>query len=139
MVELARSGAGAPPNARRAGLVVCRGCCCGSAKKDSHTDHAGQLRRLRRFTQAQPALAVVRTTDCLGPCEQSNVIVVRPSMAGRRHGGRPVWLGLVRDDGALDLLESWVSAGGPGVAPLPDPLSLHVIDAPKPTRSDRVR
>ena len=81
----------------------------------------------------------MRTTDCLGPCEQSNVIVVRPSMAGRRRGGRPVWLGLVRDDGALDLLESWVSAGGPGVAPLPDPLSLHVIDAPKPARSDRVR
>jgi (2Fe-2S) ferredoxin len=124
---------------RQTGVVVCRGCCCGNAERDPGIDHGGQLLRLQRFAQARPAQVLMRTTDCLGPCEQANVVVVRPSAAGRRRGGRPVWLGLVRDEGAVDLIEAWVSAGGPGLAPPPAPLTLHVIPAPKPVRSDRVR
>ncbi|GAA2530054.1 hypothetical protein GCM10010201_31790 [Pilimelia columellifera subsp. columellifera] len=50
-----------------------------------------------------------------------------------------MWLGLVRDEAAIDLLESWLAAGGPGLASLPAALSLQVFPAPKSVGSDRVR
>jgi (2Fe-2S) ferredoxin len=78
----------------------------------------------------RPSQVSIRTSDCLGPCSQANVMVVRPSPLGRRGGGRPVWLALVRDLAVIDLLETWLADGGPGVAPIPDVLSLHVIPAP---------
>jgi len=112
------------------GLVVYRGCCCGSEKRDPGTDHTGQLARLKRFARGHPGCVLVRTTECLGPCGQANVVVVRPSPAGRRLGGRPVWLGLVNDDGAMGLLEDWVRAGGPGRTGPPAALGLHMIDRP---------
>jgi (2Fe-2S) ferredoxin len=116
----------------RSGVVVCRGCCCGNPSKDPRTDHTAQLRRLEDLADERPTQVSVRTSDCLGPCSQANVVVVRPSALGRRDGGRPVWLALVRDLGVLDLLEGWLADGGPGLAPIPDLLSLHVIPAPKP-------
>lgn len=115
---------------RRAGVVVCRGCCCGSARRDPHTDHAAQLAGLHRLADAHPERVTVRTSECLGPCAQANVLVVRPSPAGRLRGGRPVWFGFVRDAGALALLAGWLTAGGPGLARLPDELELHVVAAP---------
>jgi (2Fe-2S) ferredoxin len=132
------SGSG-PVGDRRVGLVVCRGCCCGNAERDPGTDHSGQLTRLERFAHGVPARLLVRTTECLGPCEQANVVVVRPSAAGRRLGGRPVWLGLVNDDDAVGLLERWVDAGGPGRAELPAALGLHVIARPMRRGGERVR
>lgn len=117
----------------RSGVVVCRGCCCGNPRKDPRTDHTAQLRRLEDLAYERPSQVSVRTSDCLGPCSQANVVVIRPSALGRRGGGRPVWLALVRDLGVLDLLEGWLADGGPGLAPIPDLLSLHVIPAPKPT------
>lgn len=116
----------------RSGIVVCRGCCCGNPRKDPRTDHSAQLRRLEDIADERPSQVSVRTSDCLGPCSQANVVVVRPSALGRRGGGRPVWLALVRDLGVVDLLEGWLADGGPGLAPIPDLLSLHVIPAPKP-------
>lgn len=115
---------------RQAGVVVCHGCCCGNGARNPGADHARRLMRLQEFARSRPAGALVRTTGCLGPCEQANVIVVRPSTAGRRRGGRPVWLGRVLGHGTVDLLETWVSAGGPGLAPLPAGLDRHVIAPP---------
>ncbi|WP_435585983.1 hypothetical protein [Micromonospora aurantiaca (nom. illeg.)] len=77
-------------------MTVCRGCCCGTA---SGFDHAGQLTHLRK---AVADVAVVRVSGCLDTCAHANVIVVQPSSAGRRAGGRPVWLGLVNDTDAAD-------------------------------------
>ncbi|NJC66211.1 (2Fe-2S) ferredoxin domain-containing protein [Planosporangium flavigriseum] len=111
-------------------MVVCRGCCCGSAGKHPDVDHAARLARLERFAAEHPAAASVRTSECLGPCEHADVVVVRPSPAGRARGGRPVWFGLV-DDYALDRLIAWVVAGGPGLAPVPDVLLLHGISRPR--------
>lgn len=117
---------------RRAGVVLCRGCCCGSARRDPDTDHAAQLAWLQLMAHAHPDGVTVRTSECLGPCAQANVLVVRPSPVGRRRGGRPVWFAFVGDARVLELLESWISAGGPGLATLPDELDLHVVAAPKP-------
>jgi (2Fe-2S) ferredoxin len=124
--------AGAPEVSRvgsEVGVVVCRGCCCGQAAKRPGIDHKAQLERLRALADSSPGQAQVVVSDCLGPCDQSNVLVVRPSWAGRRAGGRPAWFGLL-DPYAVDLVEQWVAAGGPGIAPIPDCLQLNEIPRP---------
>ncbi|MYW63003.1 hypothetical protein GTY65_02760 [Streptomyces sp. SID8379] len=103
-------------------VVVCRDCCCGSAKVTG--DHAAQTARLRE-------IAPVRVSECLDVCDQANVIVVQPSTAGRAAGARPVWLGLVNDRDATEDIAEWVSAGGPGVAPCPEILDLYTFTPPR--------
>ena len=115
---------------RRTGVVLCRGCCCGSERRDPHTDHAAQLDWLLQLERAHPDGVTARISDCLGPCARANVLVVRPSSAGRRRGGRPVWFGSVRDTRILVVVESWLRAGGPGLVALPDELEQHVVPAP---------
>ncbi|MEV5340368.1 (2Fe-2S) ferredoxin domain-containing protein [Streptomyces sp. NPDC052676] len=112
-------------------LVVCRGCCCGNARKHPGTDHAWQLERLRAAAADSGGRFTVRTTDCLGPCDQANVIVVQPSGAGRRAGGRAVWVGFAMDDDSTEELLAWAAAGGPGVAKPPAALELQFIPAPR--------
>ncbi|MEU8276432.1 hypothetical protein ACFYOK_31590 [Microbispora bryophytorum] len=112
------------------GLVVCRGCCCGSSRKVPRLDHDAQVRRLSE-------VAEVRVTDCLNVCEQANVIVVRPSPAGRAAGGRPVWLGLVNQMEAADDIADWIRAGGPGLAEPPAVLGLYAFERPRPSSSTR--
>ncbi|MFC8433501.1 (2Fe-2S) ferredoxin domain-containing protein [Streptomyces sp. NPDC057253] len=110
-------------------LVVCRGCCCGDARKNPGTDHAWQLELLR--AGAAEHGFQVRTTDCLGPCDQANVIVVRPSAAGRRAGAKAVWIGFVTDDEGTEEVVRWAAAGGPGVAEPPLTLELQFIEPPR--------
>lgn len=109
-------------------LTVCRGCCCGTAGRHRGIDPVGALARLRR---AAGERARVRVSDCLGPCAESDVIVVSPSPAGRCAGGRPVWLGLTHGDAALADIAQWIADGGPGLAEIPPTLSLHQISAPQ--------
>ena len=125
-------------------VVVCRGCCCGDARKLPQsrlrstggtpigTDHAWQLELLR--AGAAEHGFQVRTTDCLGPCDQANVIVVRPSAAGRRAGGRAAWIGFVTDDEGTEEVVRWAAAGGPGVAEPPLTLELQFIEPPREAR-----
>lgn len=108
-------------------VTVCRDCCCGSRRKHPRIDHDGQVEVLRA---ALPAPHRVRVSDCLDACEQSNVVVVHPAPAARRTGAKPVWFGLVLDDDVTDDIAAWVRAGGPGIAPLADALSLSVIPTP---------
>ncbi|WP_406279745.1 (2Fe-2S) ferredoxin domain-containing protein [Embleya sp. NBC_00896] len=103
-------------------VTVCRGCCCGTAKI-AGDDHADQVAGLRAaLTDAQ---VVVRLSECLGPCERGNVIVVQPSSAGRAAGGRPAWFGTVNDKDATADIAAWAAAGGPGVADAPGLLDLY--------------
>jgi hypothetical protein len=113
-------------------LVVCRGCCCGDPRKHPGTDHAWQLDRLR--AAAAEHGFQVRTTDCLGPCDQANVIVVQPSAAGRRAGGRAVWVGFAMDDDCTEEVAGWAAAGGPGIAEPPVTLELQFIQPPRDAR-----
>ncbi|ALO12012.1 hypothetical protein AQF52_6419 [Streptomyces venezuelae] len=117
--------------ARPCSLVVCRGCCCGDARKNPGTDHAAQLARLREAAAASGGRLAVRTSDCLGPCAQANIIVVQPSTEGRRRGGRAAWIGFTLDDDCLDDILAWTKAGGPGIAEPPATLALQMIDPPK--------
>lgn len=108
-------------------VTVCRDCCCGSALKHPGVDHDAQLTRLHAALARRHR---VRTSDCLDACTQSNVIVVQPTPAARRAGARPVWFGVVLHDAVTDDIAAWVTAGGPGAAPLPATLQLSVIPAP---------
>ncbi|MEU6259676.1 (2Fe-2S) ferredoxin domain-containing protein [Streptomyces sp. NPDC047043] len=127
-------------------LVVCRGCCCGDPRKLPQsrlrstggtpigTDHAWQLDRLQ--AAAAEHGFQVRTTDCLGPCDQANVIVVQPSAEGRRAGGRATWVGFAMDEDCTEEVIGWAAAGGPGLAEPPVTLELQFI---RPPREARVR
>jgi hypothetical protein len=120
----------------RVGVVVCRGCCCGSAEKRPDVDHDGRFAELRSFARAHPSRATVRTSECLGPCEHADLVVICPSPAARRAGARPIWLGLV-DEYAVAAIVAWLRRGGPGVADLPAGLDLHRVARPRSTPVER--
>ncbi|WP_367319454.1 (2Fe-2S) ferredoxin domain-containing protein [Streptomyces sp. HUAS ZL42] len=116
-------------------LVVCRGCCCGNPRKYPDDDHVWQLDRLRAGAAASDGRFTVRTTDCLGPCDQANVVVVQPSTAGRLAGARPVWIGFASGEDCTDDLLDWAAAGGPGVAEPPVTLELQFVRPPREARA----
>ena len=105
-------------------ITVCRGCCCGTERKHPDVDHDRQLEVLRSQVNA------VRVADCLDACEVSNVVVVQPSPAARTAGAKPVWVGSVLDDDALQGVIDWVEAGGPGLAPPPPSVSARIVATP---------
>lgn len=93
-------------------ITVCRGCCCGTEKKFPGVDHAARLERLQ---EAAVGVARIRVSDCLGPCERSDIFVVNPSREGRRAGARTVWVGRATSESVQDDIVAWAAAGGPGV------------------------
>jgi hypothetical protein len=79
-------------------------------------------------------IADFRITDCLGPCERSNVLVVSPSEGGHRHGGRSTWLGYVFDEAAGLAIAGWLRDGGPGLADFPRSLRRYRFKRPMKRR-----
>ena len=121
-------------------VVLCRGCCCGTERKRPGVDHQGQLERLRQAARESDGRLALLTTDCLGPCSQAKIVVLRPSAAGRRAGGRAVWIGEVLSEERVADILRWAAAGGPGMAPPPATLVEHFIDPPRELwRRDRER
>lgn len=114
-------------------VSVCRGCCCGNQAKHPGSAPAGQLARLRAaFAGTHVRL---RITDCLDACEHSNVVIVSPSAAGRKAGGRPVWLGEVLEVEPVEEIAAWATAGGPGGAEPPGTLDLHAFNSSRRVRA----
>ncbi|MEU1158997.1 (2Fe-2S) ferredoxin domain-containing protein, partial [Streptomyces sp. NPDC005918] len=97
-------------------------------RKHPGVDHAWQLERLRAAAAASRGRFAVRTSDCLGPCGQANIVVVQPSAEGRRKGGRASWVGFAMDDASIDEILAWAEAGGPGVAEPSATLALQLVD-----------
>ncbi|MFJ5553516.1 (2Fe-2S) ferredoxin domain-containing protein [Streptomyces sp. NPDC093225] len=110
--------------------MVCRGCCCGDPNKNPGADHEGQLARLQAAAEESGGALAVRTSDCLGPCERANVIVVQPSAEARRKGARAAWVGWALDSDATEDVLAWAAAGGPGIAPVPATVELSLFPAP---------
>ncbi|WP_218155912.1 hypothetical protein [Nonomuraea wenchangensis] len=111
----------------RCTVILCKGCCCGSAGKHPDVSQKDQMARLRLIKEIK-----VRTSDdCLGVCSYSNVVVVRPRPTARRGGARPTWLGFVLDDLVVDAIGHWAAQGGPGAAPVPEILTLYEIQPPR--------
>lgn len=104
-------------------LLVCRGCCCGSARKHRHTDHDAQLEVLRESGDDGSAVRML-VTDCLDRCEWSNVVVLRPPRAECKRGAKPIWLGRLLTGEQTEALAGWLRCGGPAAEPLPGPLQV---------------
>lgn len=97
-------------------VLVCRGCCCGSASTHPTVDHAGQLERLRGALPDEGTR--LWTVDCLGPCARANVVVVRS-------GGVRRWFGDVLDDADTDALAAWIHDDAPHGTPPPPRLAAR--------------
>ncbi|MGP3985083.1 (2Fe-2S) ferredoxin domain-containing protein [Streptomyces sp. KR80] len=121
-----------PYAARPCTVVVCRGCCCGNPRKYPGVDHAWQVDRLEAAAAASDGRLAVRMTDCLGPCDHANVVVVQPSAEGRRNGGRATWVGWAMDDDCTNDVLAWAAAGGPGLADPPATRALQFVQPPSP-------
>ncbi|MFD7658402.1 hypothetical protein ACFV4N_30885 [Actinosynnema sp. NPDC059797] len=115
-------------------VTLCRACCCGTNPKHSEADHD---RRLRVLQEARDGPVEVRQSDCLGICDHSDVLVVHPSPAARAAGAKPVWLGRVQDEAALEGVVGWLCSGGPGLAPPPPSVRDRRITPPNLPASRR--
>ncbi|MGB8649119.1 MAG: hypothetical protein WCD35_00515 [Mycobacteriales bacterium] len=89
-------------------VLLCRGCCCGTAAKHPTTDHDAQEQEL---LAAAPAGVRVRVVDCLDECDRSNVVVLR---RGKKDD---TWLGGVLSERASAALVSYVADGARGELP----------------------
>jgi len=125
-----------PGGARRAvpGLTACR-LCAGETLGGADARPGGQLERLRDIAASGDARLTV--VDCLDACERGDILVARPTPAVRAEQP-PIWFERLAGDELTFALHRWLRAGGPGVAPLPGPLSPHVIHAQDPLPADEV-
>lgn len=118
--------AGSPGCAARASVAVCQECWAGDGREVvGRVPLCGLGDRTGVRTQA---------VECFDVCEGDSVTVVRPSPQGRRAGGRPGWLRETHDPDVLDAVASWLEAGGPGVADMPDLVALHSFTPPRRVR-----
>ena len=96
-----------PHEARR--VKICRGCCCG--KKTGQSSGADlretALSMLREFK------VQVELTECLGPCEQGDIVVVLPTPSERLSGQRPLWFGQMHSFTLTTLLAECLIKGFP--------------------------
>lgn len=99
---------------------MCRGCCCGTLGKHPDTDHDGQLVMLRELAATLPG-ARLSVLGCMGLCQYSNLVVVRPAS-----GAGLVWLGGMLDAQVIEELCQWLRSGGL-VADMPMGLAAHVM------------
>lgn len=113
------------PGEATPGLTACS-LCAGETLGHSDTRPGGQLARLRQI--AAEGAARLTLSECLDECERGDIVVARPSPAGRDHTGRPVWFEKLAGDEPTATLCRWLRAGGPGLAPLPCALEPLVID-----------
>jgi (2Fe-2S) ferredoxin len=104
-------------------VAVCHGCCCARDGEERAPAALDRLALLQRLVAGSGV--VVQVVGCLGPCEQRDVVVVRPAAEARLAGARPVWLGRVLDEPGMRAVAAWARAGGPGQASLPRALTKH--------------
>jgi hypothetical protein len=98
-------------------VLICRGCCCGTARKHPAVDHDAQVIALHTAVAGHGTVAVV---DCLGRCDRSNVVVVKRSR-------RPaLWIGPVLDEATTATLAIWLQDGAPD--PIPAAIDACVFD-----------
>lgn len=115
-------------------MAVCRGCCCGTAAKHGEIDHQDQVDTIRTAVASLESLRPANTgrvweTDCLGPCDRSNVIVVRS-------GTVRLWFGPILSKAQTKALAKWVAGGAPGHPP--EELQALIFQ-PKPAVRDESR
>lgn len=108
-------------------VLVCRACCCGTAKHPGF-DHDAQLARIADAASTTPG-ARFRVVGCLDVCSRSNVVVVRDRRPGVAAARRSTWLGGLANDASTTELCTWLASGGP-VVEMPDALLDRVFLGP---------
>ncbi|MFD6142347.1 hypothetical protein [Promicromonospora sp. NPDC060271] len=106
------------------GLTACS-LCAGETLGENDVP-GGQLGRLRRLDAG--GVARLTLSECLDECERGDVVVARPSGAGRAAAGRPVWFERLAGDEPTARLREWLQSGGPGIEDVPAELSPLIID-----------
>lgn len=106
------------------GLTACS-LCAGETLGENDPLPGGQLARLRRLEA--DGVARLTLSECLDECERGDVVVARPSSAGRDGAGRPVWFERLAGEDLTAELAQWLERGGPGVARVPAELEPLVI------------
>lgn len=99
------ASAGRAGRRRRPRALVCRGCCCGNPTRRPWVDHDAHLEQIR--SACERGNVHVRTVGCLGECQASNLVVVKPET------GQPLWIGQINDDDSLGMLCAWLASGAP--------------------------
>lgn len=94
-------------------VLVCRGCCCGTQDRP---DHAAHLATITAATL--DAGGLVKVTNCIGPCDRKNVVVVRTRATGSRWTAR--YFAAV-DDVEVAALQKWFREDPVGQ---PEPIEL---------------
>lgn len=108
-------------------VLLCRDCCCGTAKKHPDVDHRAQRDEIEALDDPagrRGARVRVRVVDCLDECDRSNVVLVRDftwNPGGRRP--KDFWLGGVLSEESTAEVVDWVREGGP----VPVSLQRHVF------------
>ena len=103
-------------------VLVCRGCCCGQQEGPDHSAHLAQI-----GAAVDHAGGRLKVTNCIGPCDRKNVVVVRTRTASR-------WTAryyAAVDDDHVAALQSWFAAG-PVTEPEPAALAAARFDWPIP-------
>lgn len=118
------------------GLTACS-LCAGETLGERDSLPGGQLSRLQRL-QAHGA-ARLTLSECLDECNRGDVVIARPSATGRANGAKPVWFQRLAGEQATAPLARWLQGGGPGLAPLPDELTSHVIERAPSVEPAQVR
>lgn len=106
------------------GLTACS-LCSGETLGGRDPAPGGQRARLERL-EAE-GVARLTLSECLDECERGDVVVARPSAAGRAMAGRPVWFERLAGNEPTAALRSWLMGGGPGASPVPEGLTPLVI------------
>ena len=102
---------------KRPKVWVCRGCCCGTRKKHPGVDHDDLLATTKAGAKA--AGMKVSKTDCLGPCGQGNIVVVRA-------GGEICWFRKMNAHEPTAALAGHLADGG-SLSDLPPSLRRHTM------------
>ncbi len=106
-------------------VLLCRDCCCGTARKHQDVDHAAQEQRLQEACDR--SRVTLRRTSCLNRCEVSNVVVVRTT-----HG--PLWFGHVLDAELTEHIAMLIECGAD--EPLPPVLAACRVEPGDSTGCD---
>ena len=97
-------------------VLVCRGCCCGTHDGPDHERHLDVI-----TNSVIHAAGRVKVTNCIGPCDRKNVVVVRTRPPVGRWTAR--YFSAV-DDVEVEALCSWFAAG---VLEHPEPIELSAV------------
>ena len=104
-------------------VLICRGCCCGTEEGPDPARHLDQIRQATAAVGGR-----LKVTNCIGPCDRKNVVVVRSRSEGERWMAR--YYGAVGQR-EVDSLCAWVAAD-PALAEEPASLATCRFRWPLP-------